>query len=167
MIYIISKDNKARFALGTKGQNTLVIFGINPSTATDVEFDATIRKVKQFAENWSFDSWLMLNIYPQRSTDPAQLNRVLNTGLHDTNLEIIQDTLSDLNAYTLCAAWGVNIDIRPYLRKCLYDISKDMPTNAQWKNIGPLTQGGHPKHPSRLPYSLQLEDFNLYSYLDS
>jgi len=46
-VYVKTIDNKCRYALGVKGENTLYCFGINPSTATPEKYDPTIFRVKK------------------------------------------------------------------------------------------------------------------------
>ena len=61
-IYINNEDNSIRYALGTKGNNTLFCFGINPSTATPDKPDPTIRKVEFIAKYNGYDSFIMFFI---------------------------------------------------------------------------------------------------------
>jgi hypothetical protein len=66
-IYEINDDNTCRFVLGTKGEKTLVCFGINPSTAEPGILDNTMKSVDRISKANGYDSWVMLNIYPQRA----------------------------------------------------------------------------------------------------
>ena len=67
-------DGSARFVLGTVGVNPLVCFGINPSTAVPNALDRTVACVSRFAAGNEYDSWAMLNLYPQMSTDPKGIH---------------------------------------------------------------------------------------------
>ncbi|MCI9618979.1 MAG: DUF1643 domain-containing protein [Dorea sp.] len=64
----------------------------------------------------------MLNVYPQRATDPKHLHITLDQSLHQKNLEVIDKVLKkgDLK---LWAAWGTLIGVRPYLCNCLIPLS--------------------------------------------
>ena len=73
-IYFNTLDNKARFVLGKKGKKTLLCIGTNPSTATPSKLDNTLKTVKRFSKDLEYDSWIMLNIYPQRATNPNNLD---------------------------------------------------------------------------------------------
>jgi len=75
-IYERTADNSARFVLGTVGVNPLVCVGVNPSTAAPGDPDRTVSKVMGFAARNGFDSWVMLNLYPQRSIDPKGMHLV-------------------------------------------------------------------------------------------
>ena len=72
----------ARFVLGEVGNNPLVCFGINSSTAkppnssdSDPEenLDPTVKRVRRCSRD-GFDGWIMLNVYPQRATDPERIH---------------------------------------------------------------------------------------------
>src|SRR3546814_13723214 len=80
-IYERTADNSARFVLGTVGDNPLVCVGVNPTTAAPRAPDLTVSKVMGFATRNGFDSWVMLNLYPHRSTDPKGMHPA-----HDTSL---------------------------------------------------------------------------------
>jgi hypothetical protein len=84
-IYEKNYDNTARFVLGTKGNNPLVCFGVNPSIATPEQLDNTIRSIQRISFNNGFDSWIMLNIYPQRATKPNDLHHIFYNELHIKN----------------------------------------------------------------------------------
>lgn len=80
--YRTTSDNTSRFVLGTKGQKPLVCFEINPSTATLQLLDNTLNSVGRIALNNGYDSWIMLNIHPQRATNPNDLPEILDKELH-------------------------------------------------------------------------------------
>lgn len=88
-IYINNNTNKARFVLGVKGNNPLIVFGINPSTASDKEPDATLIRVEKVAKTKKHDSWIMLNVYPSRET---HIEKMVNFDkkLHKENLKQIE-----------------------------------------------------------------------------
>lgn len=166
MIYHTTSDDLARFALGEKGQHTLITLGVNPSTATDRHFDPTIRKVIGFAERHGFDGWLMINIYPQRATFPGNLHNEMNRTYHKTNLKVVGILISQIPHPKIWCAWGNAIGERPYLKRCLKDFVDMVSEYApRYYHIGALTAYGNPRHPSRLPYSLAMEEFNMKRYL--
>lgn len=72
-VYEPSADGSARFVLGTVGDNPLVCFGINPSIAVPNSLDPTVRRVRGLASTLEFDSWTMLNVYPQIATLPKDI----------------------------------------------------------------------------------------------
>jgi hypothetical protein len=152
-IYLKSPDNKYRYALGTKGENTLYCFGINPSTATPEKYDPTITRVSRTASKMGFDSFVMLNIYPLRATDPAELPTIPDWEEHDINITAIFDVLK--NGSTIWAAWGDLIHKRAWLINCRNSILSQIKTHKKdihWVKMGELTKSGNPRHPLYLKY---------------
>lgn len=151
----MSGDDKSRFVLRNDGTKPLVTIGLNPSTANEQKPDATMRKVMGFAERNGFDSFIMLNLYPQRTPHPTELHLTRNEALHHRNLEEIMSALNGFNFLSVLLAFGDNINCRSYLRDCLKDIVNVLsPLNPQWLHTGTLTKNGNPRHPlsRHLPY---------------
>ena len=164
IIYEKSENNKCRYALGVKGNNPLIFLGINPSTATPDDYDQTMKKAKGFALKNNFDSWIMLNIYPQRATNPDNLDEKLNVKFHKDNIKIIKKYIK--NNATVVAAWGNPINKRDYLLKCLQGIVKELKSKQmKWSRIGKLTKSGNPWHISRLGYDEKIVRFDIDDYL--
>jgi|APLak6261669087_1056070.scaffolds.fasta_scaffold04906_4 hypothetical protein len=165
-LYQNTEDNKARFILGEHGENPLICIGINPSTAKPEDLDNTLRNVKTISSNQGFDGWVMLNVYPQRATNPNHMSSILNEDYHRLNLEHIESIFRSRKS-VVWAAWGTLIGKRPYLNDCLKDIvevSKRYP--VEWKIIGQRSKAGHPHHPLYLNHSLKLESFDIEGYLN-
>jgi hypothetical protein len=152
-----------RFVLGVAGESPFIVFGVNPNTADDQKPDHTVTKVMGFAERFHCKGWIMFNLFPLRKADPLDLPTGLDMALHKTNLDYISKVLSEFPNAMLCAAWGTHITSKKYLHACLKEI-RDV-AKGQWKSIGPPTQDGHPKHPSRLSYKLGLQNFDIDNYL--
>lgn len=117
-IYERTADNSARYVLGTVGDNPLVCVGVNPSTAAPGDPDRTVSKVMGFAARNGFDSWVMLNLYPQRSTDPKGMHLVHDPQLQADNERHIADLIGG-RQLTIVAAWGELIQSAPTSRGCL------------------------------------------------
>lgn len=164
-LYENTDDNTSRFVLGTVGKKPLVCFGINPSTATPNCLDNTLKSVERIALNNGFDSWIMLNVYPQRTTDPNNLHNQLDDHLHKLNLIHIEKILKDYKP-TIWAAWGTIIEKRTYLKQCLLDIvgvaSKN---NCRWVSFGKISKKGHPHHPLYLRKSEINKEFYINEYI--
>jgi len=159
IVYLKSSDNKYRYALGTKGNNTLYCFGINPSTATPEDYDQTLKKVMDTAYKKGFDSFVMLNIYPLRSTNPEDLPETIAENEHDKNVKIIMDLIKD--GSTIWVAWGNLIDSRPWLRNCRDEILQKIQKsrkNISWVKMGDLTVRQNPRHPLYTRY----QDFSEF-----
>jgi len=163
-IYERSSDESARFVLGTVGDNPLVCFGINPSTAKPGALDPTVKRVSRFARDNGFDSWTMLNVYPQIATDPKLMDREYR---HELKLENESHVAGILRAggLTVLAAWGGLITSRPYLRLLLRDIiALSTGTGCAWVSLGSLTKDGHPRHPLYVRSDAGLVPFDVVQY---
>lgn len=165
-IYINGNDNLSRYVLGTVGEKPLVCFGINPSTAEPNNLDNTLKSVDRLAKNNGFDSWIMLNVYPQRTTNPNFLHKVINQELHDRNLYEIEIILKKYRP-VIWASWGTLINKRNYLSSCLKDIVKLAEKyNCHWISIGKISKYGHPHHPLYLKKSEKSVRFLIDDYLN-
>ena len=166
-IYRNNSENSCRFALGTEGNKTLIVIGINPSTADDKTPDPTIKKVMGFAEGNGFDSFTMLNIYPQRTPFPDNLHSSLDLDIHNQNLKCISDLLKTHKNPTILAAWSERIIVRNYLKECLkgiFETSKKF--DVKWIKLGEYTKSGHPRHPLYASYFLALTNFEIENYIE-
>lgn len=159
-IYKPNDDNSARFVLGTVGDNPLVCFGVNPSTAAPNDLDPTLKTVSKVATLNGYDSWIMLNVYAQRATDPNGIHAELDVTLKAENERHIAE-LVDGRRLTLWAAWGSLITKRPFLSSALRDILALPALSAStWVSRGTVSNAGHPHHPL---YVKDTETFAPYS----
>lgn len=162
-IYSNGTNNKERFILGEYGDNPLVCIGVNPSTAEPDKLDYTLRQVKERALSLGYDSWIMINLYPQRATDPDDMHKKLNHKLHRQNLKEIKKYLS--GSYDIWAAWGTLLEKRSYLIRCLKDIYEVLGPDCRWFIIGKRSMQGHPHHPLYLKKMMKLEGFDILAYI--
>ena len=164
-IYEHTPDNTARFVLGTQGDNPLVCFGINPSTAEPNNLDPTVNLVSRVATAHGHDSFLMFNVYPQRATNPDHLHRSVDPKLWWENDKYIAEQIAG-RPLTIWAAWGTLIEKRDYLFACLNSIV-NIPElqNCTWVSRGPITKNGHPHHPLYVRKDSPFEPFDMQTYL--
>jgi len=164
-IYSPNSGNSARALLGTHGVQPLVCVGINPSTAAPGDLDRTVATVRRVAVKHGFDSFMMLNVYPQRATDPRDMHVTMDAQLHAWNMESIAQFVGG-RSLSVWAAWGTLIGKRRYLPQALRDISA-MPelVNASWLSRGPRSKAGHPHHPLYVRADAELDSFDLRAYL--
>ncbi len=92
-IYKNSYDNINRYTLGQSGNNTIICMGINPSTATNKKLDNTMKAVKRLSIKHGFDGWVMINLYPQRATNPSEMHHKIDKKIHKKTLIIFIDRL--------------------------------------------------------------------------
>jgi len=166
-IYENDLNDRLRYILGIKGNNPIVCFGINPSTAKPNETDRTIQSVERISQKNGFDSWIMLNVYPLRATNPDELDNVINTEYHKNNLTKIESIFQKGNI-NIWSAWGTLIEKRDYLKSCLKDIySLSLDYNCNWITTGKESKKGHPHHPLYLKKDEIFRTFNIDNYISS
>lgn len=163
-IYDASEDERFRYLLGQQGRRVLVTFGINPSKANRIRSDATVTRVWRTAARNRFDGWLMLNVCPQRSTDPKKLGMRASQEDHRRNRKALRQILKKIPDYACLGAWGNLIESREYLASHLRDlVGEGDLLKRSWFCFG-TTREGHPKHPSRAGYD-QFQPFDMAAYM--
>ena len=164
-IYSNNSNDSSRYTLGKSGSRKLLTIGLNPSTATKEKSDTTVAKVEGAAIRNGFDGFVMLNLYPIRSTNYNDLPRNVDGDAFSENLRRIEDIVSSENKPVIWAAWGESIHARSYFiaaaRELLSRLQKHSPL---WQHYGPLTGSGHPRHPSRLQYAWEFSPFDIATY---
>lgn len=163
--WIYLGDEKERYILGQPGRYNMLVFGVNPSTASPGEnnLDPTIRKVRNVIRESSYDGWIMANLYPLRSTDPKVLPESANEEILDNNLKALEALNSEYHIGAAWAAWGNAIDTRFYLGEALYDI-QDKVGDFEWYHLGQLTKRGNPRHPLYIKSGEQFHWFPVFDY---
>lgn len=150
-IYVNSATNLERYVLGdVTGNNPFIVFGINPSYATPTKLDPTLREVASISNRLGYTGWIMLNIYPQRSTNPAGLHSIINHTIHSSNLLEIEKIIKQYPNVRLHAMWGNNVNRFPYLRNnCFIDVDtlRINYSTSDWYYLGGKSQVGEPWHP--------------------
>lgn len=161
-IYQTARNNAWRFLLGRSGQTMLVVVGLNPSTATDTQPDMTIRKIERIAGDNGYDGFVVVNLYPVRSTIIEDLPLEPDSYAHRRNLGAIQDFVAGLQRPCVWAAWSERIQARAYFEDARDELfARLQPYGVRWLRYGPLTKSGHPRHPSRVPYGLAFEPLEV------
>lgn len=150
-IYEINKDNSVRFALGqifNPSGKTLLCFGINPSTACPESIDNTIRKIINISRYNGYENWIMLNVYPQRATNPSDLHIECDEDLVQSNLLHIRNISKNYSDSDVLLAYGNLISKRKYLKNCLEEILSLLNDGCRRSiKIIKLTRNGNPVHP--------------------
>ena len=168
-LYVPDAYDEYRYILGTRGNRPLICIGINPSTARPDALDNTLKSVERIALANGYDSFLMMNVYAQRATDPKHMEKAENEFLHRENLEAFRYVLS-LGGETpaVWAAWGTIIEKRGYLKDCLSDmLQAGSEYSARWYCAGKVSKKGHPHHPLYLRKDEVLRPFDIQNYLDT
>lgn len=124
---------------------------LNPSTANETLNDHTVRKCIGFAKRWGYGGIFMCNVFTLVSTDPKALNKEPNIAMGASlAMKVIRQKCEKA-----VVGWGSYItQVRQW---------EDRVERIKW-DLSPLhclgvTKDGHPRHPSRLPYTTQLIEF--------
>lgn len=167
-LYVPCTLEPYRYILGTRGKNPLICVGINPSTAEPDDLDRTLQSVERVARYNGFDSFVMFNVYAQRSTNAKLMDARCNEKLHRENMAAFRYVLEGCapgTTPTVWAAWGTIIEERPYLWDCLQDmIDLGESYGVRWVTAGRRSKKGHPHHPLYLLSQSPLEDFDAAAY---
>lgn len=165
-IYSNSNDDLWRFTLGKSGTRKIFTIGLNPSTATREKSDTTVAKVEGTAQRNNFDGFVMLNLYPIRSTDYNALPVDVDLEAFSENINRIETLIAAEESPVVWAAWGESVLARDYFVESTKElINKLQKHGVSWLHFGSLTNSGHPRHPSRLSYSWSFEEFDTSQYL--
>lgn len=116
---------------------------LNPSTADAEVLDPTVRRCVGFAVSWGFGSIDVANLFAYRSTNPAQLRRVVDPVGPENDFHIRELASS---ADLVVAAWGNHGGLQERGRTVLNTLSLVRTVST----LG-LTKLGHPSHPLYLP----------------
>ena len=103
---MIGDEETHRYVLASRCTKPLVVIGVNPSTANEKHLDPTVRKVMGFAELNSYDGFVMLNLYAQRSTNFKGVHNKRDEILHQNNLDAIKEFFKTYNDLDVLVAWG-------------------------------------------------------------
>lgn len=167
-IYQTNEDDTARFVLGNESDKPLLCFGVNPSTAEPEKLDPTIESVERITLANQYSSWIMLNLYPQRATNPDNMHETRSVPLHQQNLHHIEEIFKKNPRVKIWAAWGDLIEKRSYLIDSLIDIiALSEQYGCSWIAINDKTKKGNPRHPLFQKYNENLITFHIDEYLEN
>ena len=160
-VYVPNSYDEYRYILGTKGNNPLIVIGANPSTAAPDNLDPTLKSAQRIAKSNGYDSFLMLNVYPQRSTDPKLMEKDVNEFLLGENIKAFEYTLTLSPSKDVWCAWGNVIENREYMKKGVrLEIEAGKKLGANWLCAGEVLKSGNPHHPLYLKADTKLNPFS-------
>lgn len=156
-LYVPNFYSEYRYILGTRGENPLIVIGANPSTAAPDALDPTLASAQRVAKNNGYDSFFMLNVYPQRATDPNDMERERNNFLEQQNVEAFKYLLTLSPTKNVWCAWGNLVTKRLYLALCVNSlVLEGLHYDAHWLSAGEPLKSGQPHHPLYLKAATQL-----------
>jgi hypothetical protein len=113
-----------------------------------------------------YAGFVMLNLYPVRSTDCRTLPAKPDPQAYDANLDLIERIIGASAEPLIWAAWGNGVLVHDYFASAVHALTKCLQhSGPTWLHFGPLTKAGHPRHPSRLAYAWRFASFDCVDYL--
>jgi hypothetical protein len=128
---------------------------LNPSTADAKKDDATVRKLRTFAQRWGFGGFCLTNLFAFRATDPRGL-RAAPDPVGPDNDRWLQTVARQ--ASTIVLAWGAvgqserAVRVLSLLDSIRAHSEKDICCLS-------LTKEGHPRHPLYLRGDTAMRSF--------
>lgn len=132
--------------------NMVAFIGLNPSTATEVQDDKTVRRCIGFAKSWGYGSMAMLNIFAYRATDPLVMKKV-DDPVGEHNDAFIEKYIGIAELVVAC--YGSHCMHRGRFRQV-----KQLLDGKRVHHLG-LTKDGHPKHPLYLRANLLPQEWRV------
>lgn len=140
-----------------------VYVGLNPSTATALKDDATVRRWKGFCDRDGFGGFIAVNCFSFRATDPDNL---VGTGERGIDLigpdgeALFQVMVQHPHVTEVVACWGNSPDKRLTPRlKAIAELIVNPELHPHPVKCFGLTQEGQPKHPLYLSREAPLVAF--------
>jgi hypothetical protein len=123
---------------------------LNPSTADATQDDPTIRRVIHFTTAWGFHGFTVVNLYPFRSSSPAECRRWAdweNNGPDWYARDALQNNAAIVareakDAAMIVAAWGGSAWDTDWIENIIEEIADNLDIYC----LG-ITDSGSPKHP--------------------
>ncbi|WP_081798736.1 ADP-ribosylglycohydrolase family protein [Selenomonas sp. AE3005] len=158
-------NDKERYVLGWPGERNILVLGVNPSTAKPGEDDPTIKNVRRIAKNKGFDGWIMMNLHPQRATNPEEMEE--NDVWSENNPRVFEAVMRYFQVHAVWCAWGNMIDMtgKRFLYGALANIYDVLGENVKWYSYGKLTKYGNPRHPLYMSLTHEFQEFDVRGYL--
>lgn len=122
---------------------------VNPSTADASEDDATIRKVKGFAERNDIGRVIVVNQLAYRATDILDVRKAVDPIGPDNDAHIEQAVR---DADLVIVAWGPVTKLPPYLRRRWREVVRIIEKHRSIIYAIGTAKCGHPRHPLMTPY---------------
>lgn len=135
-------------------RRTLLMLGVNPSTADGETDDASIRKMCGFARRWGFDRLQVGNVFGWRATDVRELARAPDP-VGPENDEHLDQLIGGADLVVPC--WGRQSKVPPALRP-RFNVVRTL--IQAWERptacLGRCSDGS-PRHPLMLGYDTAQE----------
>lgn len=128
---------------------------LNPSTAGELDDDATIRKCVGFARRWGCDAIDVVNLFAWRATNPSDLGPLADPVGPDNDAHIEE---AGRSAALVVVAWGRGAGVPVALIRSRAARVLELLVRHSVQCLG-RADNGAPRHPLMLSYTSQLEPF--------
>ena len=71
---------------------TIAWIALNPSTADENQLDPTLRRIRGFSAAWGYNSFMMLNAFAFRATDPKEMERAADPNGPENDAYLLAET---------------------------------------------------------------------------
>ncbi|HJO77731.1 MAG: DUF1643 domain-containing protein [Prochlorococcaceae cyanobacterium ETNP7_MAG_30] len=150
-----------------ESSRTLLFVGLNPSKASALDDDPTLRRILGFCRSWGYGRLLVVNLFARISQSPSVLKHCVDPigEQNDVQLSKRAGHWAECSQWDLWLGWGVGgawlqrhlavmALLEPYRQHRLRNIPEA---------LGPLALGctreGHPRHPLYIPGKEVLRPF--------
>jgi len=131
-----------------KKKKYVLFIGLNPSTANEEVDDPTIRRCVNYAKEWGYGGFMMVNLFAYRTTLPSNLKKVkYPVGSKNDKYIVILSKKADITV----AAWGNNGNLYSRDKQVLNLVSSLMCLK--------INKSGQPTHPFYLKKDLKLINY--------
>ena len=131
-----------------KKKKYVLFIGLNPSTADEEADDPTVRRCVNYAKNWGYGGFMMVNLFAYRTTLSSNLTTVkYPVGIDNDKYIVTLSKKADINV----AAWGNNGN--------LYSRDKQVLSLVPSLMCLKINRSGQPAHPLYLKKGLKLTNF--------
>ena len=124
---------------------TIAWIALNPSTADENQLDPTLRRIRGFSAAWGYNSFMMLNAFAFRATDPKEMERAANPNGPENDAYLLAETAK---VDKVICAWGTHAALNDRQNQ-IRALLKDRPLYYL-----KLTKDGFPSHPLYLKSDL-------------
>ena len=146
-----SSCRKYRYSLSRiwdKKKKYVLFIGLNPSTADEEVDDPTIRRCINYAKNWGYGGFMMVNLFAYRTTLASNLKKVkYPVGIENDQYIVTLSKKADITV----AAWGNNGNFYSRDKQVLSLVSNLMCLK--------INKSGQSAHPLYLNKDLKLTRF--------
>ena len=159
------EEQTHRFALGrvaeASGQRPpFISICMNPSFADQTQSDKTVNRLIKASMDNDHHGWMMLNLYPERATNPSNLSPY-DPGLSKANCSVVSQQLRTFGVSEVHGAWG---DLKhPTLQQAKVDVLETLDQlGVRVFTFDGLTATGNPRHPTPRGRGLQMAGTKRY-----